>query len=55
MFSGSIFGFLFALVPMISGGAVMQVIVTSVITKTVPQKDTGAALGKIYRDMCKIS
>jgi len=45
MFSGSIFGFLFALVPMISGGAVMQVIVTSVITKTVPQKDTGAALG----------
>jgi len=37
--------FLLALIPLASGGAVLQTIVTSVITKSVPSADTGSALG----------
>ena len=47
MFVTNITSFLIVLVPLTIAGAVLSVIITSVVTKTVPVEDTGAALGKI--------
>ena len=46
MFVTSITSFLVVLIPLTIAGAVSSVIITSVVTKTVPAEDTGAALGK---------
>lgn len=40
------------MLPLICGGAVLSVIITSVITKTVSSKDTGAALGTLLKHIC---
>ena len=45
MFVQSISMFLVVLLPLTGAGAVLSVILTSVVTKTVPSQDTGAALG----------
>lgn len=44
-FVQNIYVFMVILLPLICGGAVLTVIITSVITKTVSSADTGAALG----------
>lgn len=41
----NIYTFCLALIPLVTGGAILQVIITSTITKMVPAHDTGAAIG----------
>jgi len=45
IFVSNIWVFLIVLLPLICGGAVLTVIITSLVTKSVSSKDTGAALG----------
>jgi len=41
----NIYTFCIALIPLVTGGSILQVIITSCITKIVPGHDTGAAIG----------
>ena len=42
-----IYSFVIVLAPLTGAGAILSVLLTSVVTKIVPGEDTGAALGKI--------
>lgn len=48
LFVNGIYSFVVVLAPLIGAGAILSVLLTSVVTKIVPTEDTGAALGLLF-------